>query len=321
MTLHGPDGGPIDQIEKRIGLRTAELDTTGDSDGATFHIKVNGKRIYSKGANWIPDDCFPHRVTPQRYRQRITQAHDANMNMLRVWGGGLYESDDFYDVCDELGIIGLAGPCSPRAPHTPKNSRSFRFLSRKPDTTSPRLSSHPSLVLWNGGNECIWAAFDWGRNGARLRLQNERGWGLGYWLKLFPDLIREIDPTRSYWANSPYSGSMDLRPQQRRRRQLPPLGCPGTGTAITATTLTHRPRFASEFGFHGPPTWPTLERSVSPTDRNTWDAPGMHHHNRQTGGQERATPADQRLLRRTRQHQRLALHRAAQSSPSTDAGL
>jgi beta-mannosidase len=286
VTLHGPDGGPIDQIEKRIGLRTAELDTKEDSDGATFHIKVNGKRIYSKGANWIPDDCFPHRVTPQRYRQRITQARDANMNMLRVWGGGLYESDDFYDVCDELGIMVWQDLLTACAAY-PETQPFFMLFEQEARHHIARLSSHPSLVLWNGGNECIWASFDWGEEWSRLRLQNERGWGLGYWLKLFPDLIREIDPTRPYWANSPYSGSMDLRPNSEDEGNCHHWDV-WNGHGDYCNYLTHRPRFASEFGFHGPPTWPTLERSVSLSDRSAWDAPGMHHHNRQAGGQERA---------------------------------
>lgn len=277
----------LDRVEKRIGLRSVELKTTSDNTPAdpTFQFRINGKRIYCKGANWIPDDCFPHRVTPDRYRQRITQAREANMNMLRVWGGGLYETDDFYDICDELGILvwqDMLTACA-AYPEEPPYPDLFEQEARH---HIARLSSHPSLVLWNGGNECIWATFDWGPKWEALRQQDQRGWGLRYWLELFPKLIRELDPSRPYWANSPYSGSMDHHPNREDTGNCHHWDV-WNGHGEYSNYLTHRPLFASEFGFQGPPTWTTLDRSVPATDR-AWDAPGMHHHNRQDGGQERA---------------------------------
>jgi beta-mannosidase len=287
ITLRNKDGEPVDRVEKRIGLRAVELVTTDDSDhgGSTFHFKINGKRIYCKGANWIPDDCFPHRVTPERYRQRLTQARQAHMNMLRVWGGGLYESDEFYGLCDELGIMvwqDLLTACA-AYPEEPPFPALFEQEARH---HIGRLSSHPSLVLWNGGNECIWAAFDWGPDWKSLRAPGTRGWGLGYWMKLFPDLLRELDPSRPYWPNSPYSGLIDTHPNSEDAGNCHHWDV-WNGHGEYDNYLTHRPRFAAEFGFHGPPTWPTLDRSVPPSDR-AWDAPGMHHHNRQDGGQQRA---------------------------------
>ena len=86
-----------------------ELDTTPDADGTPFALRVNGKPVLVKGANWIPDDCFPHRVDRARYATRVADATDAGVNLLRVWGGGLFESDDFYDVCDDDRRPGLAG--------------------------------------------------------------------------------------------------------------------------------------------------------------------------------------------------------------------
>ncbi len=286
ITLLDANGNKIDHIQKRIGLRTVELVTQdAESNVPTFHFKINGRRVYCKGANWIPDDCFPHRVTPDRYRKRITQARDANMNMLRVWGGGLYESDDFYNVCDELGILvwqDLLTACALYPEVDPIRSE----IEKEVRYHAARLSSHPSLVLWNGGNECIWAAYKWGPAWEKAAKDKSRGWGLGYWLEMFPQLIHEIDPTRPYWANSPYSGSTDLDPNGEEVGNNHHWDV-WNGHGDYMNYLLHRPLFASEFGFHGPPTWPTLARSV-PENERRWDSETIHHHNKQSGGQDRA---------------------------------
>jgi beta-mannosidase len=287
VKLNDSGGHILDEVQQRIGLRVVELDTSVDDDGrnANFCLKVNGKRVYCKGANWIPDDCFPHRVTPERYRERITQAHDANMNMLRVWGGGIYESDIFYDICDELGVMvwqdfALACACYPQ-------EEPFRSLFEDEARYNiTRLVPHPSLVLWNGGNECIWATFDEGGQWEAIRTSGSRTWGLGYYLELFPGLIRELDPSRPYWPNSPYSGSMDIHPNKDESGNAHVWDV-WNGQGDYRNYFAHRPRFASEFGFHGPPTWPTLEQSVPP-DQWRWDSEGMIHHNRHQGGQELA---------------------------------
>ncbi len=90
---------------RRLGFRTVRLDTTADATGSAFTFVVNDRPLFVRGVNWIPDDPFPSRVTAERYHQRIRQAVDANVSMLRVWGGGIYEDDAFYDACDELGVL------------------------------------------------------------------------------------------------------------------------------------------------------------------------------------------------------------------------
>src|SRR5204863_826705 len=99
------EGRVVDQCEQRIGFRRVELNTTADAEGTPFSLRINGKPVLVKGANWIPDDCFPHRVDRDRYARRVSDATDAGVNLLRVWGGGLFESNDFYDVCDEAGVL------------------------------------------------------------------------------------------------------------------------------------------------------------------------------------------------------------------------
>ncbi|MFC7484553.1 hypothetical protein ACFQX7_37280 [Luedemannella flava] len=105
VTLATTDEVPLDTFGRRIGFRTVELDTAPDEIGERFAIVVNGEPVLVKGANWIPDDSFPTRVDRARYAARIAQATDANLNLLRVWGGGLYESEDFYELCDAAGVL------------------------------------------------------------------------------------------------------------------------------------------------------------------------------------------------------------------------
>ena len=93
----------LDEWHGRIGFRTVALDTAPDADGTPCTLLVNGERVFARGVNWIPGDCFPSRVGRSQYAQRLTQARDANVNLVRVWGGGIYENSDFYDLCDELG--------------------------------------------------------------------------------------------------------------------------------------------------------------------------------------------------------------------------
>src|SRR6266540_3838995 len=96
---------PDDYRSMRVGFRTVEVDATPDADGVPFQLRVNGVPVFVRGANWIPDDAFPSRLDRARYARRIADATDAHVNLLRVWGGGVYESDDFYELCDEHGVM------------------------------------------------------------------------------------------------------------------------------------------------------------------------------------------------------------------------
>jgi beta-mannosidase len=105
VTLTDEAGTPLDTWQRKIGFRDVRLDTAPDDAGSPFTVVVNGQPIFVRGANWIPDDAFPTRITRQRLADRFTQAADANVNLLRVWGGGRFESDDFYDLADERGLM------------------------------------------------------------------------------------------------------------------------------------------------------------------------------------------------------------------------
>lgn len=248
------DGG--ERLVTRTGLRTVDLDTR---KGA-FTLHVNGKPIYCKGANFIPPDMFLSRATtPARYQSLLAAACDASMNTLRVWGGGLYETDAFYDRCDELGLLVLqdflfACACYPEEePHWSRVEAEAR-------AAVSRLARHPSLVLYHGCNENLWGYFDWGWAEAT----RGRTWGRGYYFDLLPRILGELDPSRPYWPGSPYSGAFN------------PPGPPHPNDSAVGSRHVweawqgdrhpvvggEEPRFVAEFGFQGPPSFALIERAM-----------------------------------------------------------
>ncbi|PJI84753.1 glycoside hydrolase family 2 protein [Luteimicrobium subarcticum] len=255
----------LDRWSRRVGLRTVTLDTGADEHGTRFTILVNGEPVFVRGANWIPDDHLLTRITRERLAARVDQALGAHMNLLRVWGGGIYESDDFYDVCDERGVLvwqDFLLACAAYPEEEPHRSE----MEAEARENVVRLMPHASLVLWNGGNENLWGFMDWG-------WQDELDgatWGYGYYTELFPSVVAELDPSRPYSAGSPYSPG--AAPGERHPND------PDHGThhewEVWNRVDYHRyrddvPRFCSEFGFQAPPTWATLERAVQPAD-GTW---------------------------------------------------
>jgi len=248
------DGEDVDRADRRVGFRTIVVDTTPDEVGTPFTFVVNGKPVFAKGANWIPDDHFLTRVTRERLAQRVDQAVDANMNMLRIWGGGIYETEDFYDVCDERGVLvwqDFLFACAAYAEESPL----WEEVEAEARENVARLTSHASLALWNGNNENLWGFADWGWE---EQLQG-RTWGLGFYTELLPKIVAELDPTRHYSPGSPYSPG-ELHPNEDTH------GTRHEWEVWNRVDYTHyrdhTPRFCSEFGFQGPPTWATLTKWV-----------------------------------------------------------
>ncbi|MEV5410606.1 glycoside hydrolase family 2 protein [Thermopolyspora sp. NPDC052614] len=272
---HAPEpAAPVelDAWRGRIGFRDVTVDTT---DGA-FTLIVNGEPVFARGVNWIPDDCFPHRVDRARYAERLGQAIDAGVNLVRVWGGGLYESDDFYDVCDERGLLVWQDFTFACAAYPEEGPFAAEVEAEARDNVA-RLLPHPSLALWCGNNENLEGFSDWHW---QERLQG-RSWGAAFYYDLLPRIVAEVDPSRPYWPGSPYSGAPDLPPND-----------PARGTIHIWDVWNHReyghyrdyrPRFVAEFGFQAPPAYATLRRALS-DDPLAPDSPGMIHHQKAVDG-------------------------------------
>lgn len=272
----GGKGKLLDVWQRRVGFRSVRLDTAPDAHGAPFTVVVNDVPVFARGVNWIPDDTFLTRVSRERYAERLGQACDANINFLRIWGGGRYESDDFYDLADELGLLVGQDFLFSCAAYPEEEPIGAEVVAEAREQVV-RLSSHPSLVLWCGNNENIWGWHDWGWP---EKLQG-RTWGAGYYLGVLPAIVAELDPTRPYWPGSPYSGRDDLHPND------PAHGSMHIWDVWNERDYVHyrdyRPRFVAEFGYQGPPVYATLRRAIS-DDPLAHDSPGMLHHQKAIDG-------------------------------------
>ncbi|KIH98271.1 beta-mannosidase [Streptomonospora alba] len=248
-----PEAG-LDAAHRRIGFRTVTVDTSPDEFGERFVVTVNGRLVAVKGANWIPDDHFLTRITRERLQRRVDQALGAHMNMLRVWGGGVYETEDFYDVCDERGVLVWQDFALACAAYPEEEPLAAEFEAEARENVA-RLCSHPSLAVWNGGNENLWGFADWGWQ----QELDGRTWGEHYYYELFPRVVAELDPTRPYVEGSPCSPGH--RPGGVHPND-PDHGCRHEWDVWNQSDYTHYrttvPRFCAEFGFQGPPTWRTL---------------------------------------------------------------
>jgi beta-mannosidase len=277
------------QVEVKTGLRSIELRRLPDQWGKSFTFVVNGIPIFAKGANVIPFDSFPSRVTPERYRQILTAARDANMNMVREWGGGLYESDVFYDICDELGLMVwqefmFGGDMVPGDTAFQQNVREEATQQVK------RLRDHPSIVLWCGNNEIEAGWLAWAD---RLSFkesitppQRERVWQ--DYVVLFHDIIKSVAEQYAnpvpYWPSSP-SADFEAPPSGPDNGDMHFWGVWHNLEPIENYNLQN-PRFMSEFGFQSFPEMRTILSFASPGDLAI-DSDVMKSHQKNHGGNER----------------------------------
>lgn len=195
-------GAALDRRSRKIGLRRLRLLRERDALGESFEFEVNGVRLWAVGANWIPDHSFPSIVDRARLRAQLERAVDMNMNMLRVWGGGVYESDDFYDLCDELGLLvwqDFPFACS----YVPDDEPAQAALRVEAEANVKRLRHHPSLAIWCGNNENLTMWRDgWGRPAPLPpRFHGEKLYD-----ETLPEVLRAFDPERPYIASSPMGG-------------------------------------------------------------------------------------------------------------------
>ncbi len=249
VSLMHASGEVLDSAAKRVGLRTLRLDRHPDEWGESFQFVANGVPFFAKGANWIPADAFVTRMTVDDYRHLIQSAADANMNMLRVWGGGIYEQDMFYDLCDEMGICIWQDFMFACSTYPSFDDAFLANVQGEAEDNVRRLRHHPCIALWCGNNELEqglvgdeWSAgqMSWEDYGKLFDT-------------LIPDVVSELDPDRDYWPCSPHTPSDD-----RRDFNNPSCGDAhlwdvwhGRKPFEWYRTCTHR--FNSEFGFQSFP--------------------------------------------------------------------
>lgn len=282
VELVHPSAGPLDSAARRIGLRQLDLVRERDQWGESFRFRCNGRDFFTKGANWIPADTFDARVSDALLRDLLEGAAAANMNMIRVWGGGLYERDSFYDICDELGLCvwqDFMFACAAYPAHDPAFMASVR--AEATDNVR-RLRHHACLTLWCGNNEIEQMPIVLGDTPGGMPFPEYTA----LFDKLLPEILNELDPGRPYWPSSEHSphGPRFGKPaSQDPRWGDAHLWAVWHGREPFEWYLGSFHRFCSEFGFQSFPEPKTVLTYTAPLDRNlsSWV---MEQHQRSPSG-------------------------------------
>ena len=203
------DNRVLDSKKFKSGIRTFEMVDEPDSIGRAFYFKVNGVPMYAKGANYVPEEMIETWINADNTLKLLQMAKDAHFNMLRVWGGGIYPSDDFFNICDSLGILVwqdfmYAGTMYPYDEAFLENARI------EAEEQVRRLASHPSLALWCGGNEISEGYYNWGwQKSLNWSEEDDQAIKAGYdqlFETILPEAVTLYDGTRPYWPSSPSKG-------------------------------------------------------------------------------------------------------------------
>ena len=278
----GKGGQAADERKVKVGLRSVVLHRELDKWGRSFELVVNGIPVFAKGADVIPFDSFANRVTAADYRRILESARDANMNIIRHWGGGYYESDEFYSICDELGIMiwqdfQFGNDWQP-------GTYAFKLnIEAEAEDQVRRLRNHPSIVVWCGNNETE-AAFNWGPRPtlpADVRLLIWQDY-LTEFSGILPRVVARLAPETPYWPSSP---SADYEPLSEHYQSGDAhIWDVWHGRVPFATYETHHARFVTEYGFQSFPEMKTVEAFTQPEDRTGIFTPVMLAHQKNNEG-------------------------------------
>jgi beta-mannosidase len=277
------EDGAVSSTRRRIGLRTIELVTKNDSRSSkepaqSFFFRVNGRSIYARGADWIPVDQLVDRATPDVYRHLLRSMVEANMNMVRVWGGGWYEQDVFYDLCDELGILiwqDFMMACS----LYPDTKEFIDELVAEAKYQVRRLHDRASLALWCGDNEDAEGVWSWWKNQPDFPKTVAR---YKKTLSALKKACEAEDDTRRFWLSSPSNDEFGPNPTDPNRGDIHYWKV-WHGRQPFSNYLTVKPRFVSEFGFQSFPE-PRTVRAVVPKKELNPSSRVMEHHQRSPEG-------------------------------------
>ncbi|WP_281616007.1 glycoside hydrolase family 2 protein [Flammeovirga sp. SubArs3] len=275
----------LDENVQNIGIRTVNLITEKDHIGESFKIRLNGHDVFMKGTNYIPGDMFLDRVSDEKMEETIKACAEANMNMIRVWGGGTYEKDLFYDLCDKYGLLvwqDFMFACS----LYPGDEKFVENVKAEVKDNVIRLRNHPSLAMWCGNNEIEWAWFGWG-------IQKQMNWSeadstkiINDYFRLFtkeiPDVLHQFDD-KDYWASSPYFRKYGDHLETKGDRHLWDVW---KGPKSWDYYKSHVPRFMSEYGYQSYPEVEVMAKYVAKDELNLWSK-GMRNHQKAKFGNKR----------------------------------
>jgi beta-mannosidase len=278
-------GAEIDRLERRTGIRTIELVQARDAGGRSFYFKLNGLPVFMKGANYVPQDCFPPGVTRERYTWLLGCAQAAGMNMLRVWGGGVYEDDLFYDLCDELGILVWQDFMFACAMY-PGDDAFLENVRTEATDNVRRLRHHPCLALWCGNNEIDegWRHWGWQRQYGYTPADSAKIWNdyERLFLSLLPGVVAREDGARQYVPSSPAHGRAEFASLTDGDAHYWGVWHDREPIRELATRI---PRFMSEFGMESFPAMSTIMRFAQP-DEWRLDSSAMEAHQKAADGDE-----------------------------------
>ncbi|HUH62128.1 MAG TPA: glycoside hydrolase family 2 protein [Terracidiphilus sp.] len=272
----------IEERKVKIGLRSVVLRRQLDQWGRSFEFVVNGIPVFGKGADVIPFDSFPNRVTTANYRRILESAKAANMNMIRHWGGGYYESDEFYSICDELGLMVwqdfmFGNDWQPGTYAFKQN------IEAEAEDQVRRLRNHPSIVIWSGNNETE-EALNWSpRDKLPLEVKYQM-WQdyLTEFSGILNRVVARLNPETPYWPSSPSSDYEDLSDHYQSGDAH--IWDVWHGRVPFSTYETHHPRFVTEYGFQSFPEMRTIEAFTEPEDRASIFTPVMLAHQKNNEG-------------------------------------
>ncbi|MBO3115529.1 glycoside hydrolase family 2 protein [Winogradskyella sp. DF17] len=272
----------LDSISTPYGIRDIELVTEKDSIGESFYFKVNGKPVYAKGTNYIPQNSFQNKVTATDYENLLNDVVEANMNMLRVWGGGIYENDIFYDLCDEKGILVWQDFMFACAMY-PGDDAFLENVKQEAIDNVKRLRNHASMALWCGNNENSEGWYRWGWQNGRSEREKEEIWN--NYLKVFDSIlplsVAQLTDT-DYWESSPKYGRGN--PKHKTEGDAHDWWVWHDGYAFEHLDK-NVPRFMSEFGFQSLPNYETI-RYINQSDSIEIFSKGFKNHQKHLRGFE-----------------------------------
>jgi beta-mannosidase len=273
----------------KTGLRSIELRREVTKTGKSFAFIVNGIPVFAKGADVIPFDSFPNRVTPEIHRQILESARDAHMNMVREWGGGYYESDDFYDICDELGIL-VWQEFMFGGDMVPGGADFQNSVKQEAIEQVTRLRDHPSIVLWCGNNEIETGWVHWGDRQifkeSVSATDREKVWTdyVVLFHGILSGVVAQYAAPVPYWGSSP-SANFENPPDSQTDGDMHYWQVWHALAPIEMYTQQF-PRFMSEYGFQSFPEMRTIRTFAKPEDMDIRSAT-MQDHQKNHGGNER----------------------------------